>query len=59
MMSYSDICDKTITIKSESKLINPRSHKHKENFSVVVKEYEFILPDSFKIEYIINKCARG
>ena len=36
-MWYSDICDKTIIIKSKSKHINSSSHEHKEKHSVVVK----------------------
>ena len=54
---FCDICDKTIKIKSKSKHINSKFHKHKEKHSVVVKEYEFIGPDVDKIDYIFNNCA--
>ena len=54
---YCNICDKSI-IKNKSKHIKSKSHKHKEKFSVVVKEYEFFRPDINKIDYITKNCAR-
>ena len=41
-MWFWDICDKAINIKSKSKLIYSKYHKHKEKFSVLVKEYDFL-----------------
>ena len=51
---YCDICDKTIKIKSKSKHINSKSHKHKEKFGVVLKGYEFIKPDNDEVNYLLN-----
>ena len=52
----SNICDKTINIKHKSKRIKYRSHKHKKNYTIVVKDYEFITPDINKMDYISNNC---
>ena len=41
--------------KSKSKHIN--SHKHKEKYSVVVKEYKFVRPDKSRKKIIVNNCA--
>ena len=56
---YCDICDKTINIKNMSNHIKSKYHKHKEKFSVVVKEYEFIRLDVRNIDFISNICAQN
>ena len=45
-------------IKSKSKHINSNFHSHKNNFTAVVKEYEFIRPDENKIDNVFKNCAR-
>ena len=55
---YCDICDKTINFKSKSKHINSNSHKDKEKYGVIVKEYEFIRLDINKVGYMNKNCAR-
>ena len=57
-MCFCYICDKTIHFKSKSIYMYSKSQKHKEKFSVIVREYEIISPDNNKIDYIINNCAR-
>ena len=42
----------------KSNYIDFKSHKHKEKYSVVVKEYDFIEPNINRIDYTINNCAR-
>ena len=57
-LRYSNIRDKTFNIKNKSKYIKTKSHKHKEIFSLVVKECEFIGPAINKIYSIITQGAR-
>ena len=38
--------------------INSISHKHKETYSVVVKEFEIITPDIKEIDSIFDTCDR-
>ena len=47
---YCNFCDKSIKIKNKPKQIKSKSHKHNEEFSVVVTEYEVIRPDIIKID---------
>ena len=35
-----------------------KSHKHKENFSDIVREYEITTPDTKRIDSIFNNCAK-
>ena len=51
---YCDICDKTINIKSKSKHIISKSHKHKDTYGVLVKQNDFIRPDIQNIDSIID-----
>ena len=44
-------------IKIKTKQNKTNFHEHNGTFSVIVREYEFIRPDNFRIDYIINKCA--
>ena len=55
---YCDICDKSNIIKSKAKHVNSKSQKHKEKFSLVGKEHEFIRPDIIKIDYKTISFAR-
>ena len=48
-MWYCNICDKTSNNRSKSKHIDFNSHKHKEIFSVVVKEYESFRPAKIRV----------
>ena len=50
-----DICYKTMNFSSKSKLINSKTHKHKEKYGIVVKEYEFITPEIDEVNYITKK----
>ena len=54
---HCNICGESFNSKSKPKHNKPNSHKHKEQFSVVVKECEFTRPDNDKIDYIFNNCA--
>ena len=56
-MWFCNICDKTNFIKVKSKQINSQSQKHKDNFSVVLKQYGFIRPDSNRLNSINDDCA--
>ena len=59
---YCDICDKTINIKSKSKHVNTKSHKHKREYGIVVKEYEFIKAEIDELNCIlidtIKECRK-
>ena len=57
-MLYCDISDKTTIIQNNSKHFTYTSHKHRGNFSFVVKEYAFTRTDIIRIDYLINKYAR-
>ena len=46
--------DKTINIKSKSKHINSKTHKHKQKFGSVVKEIDFINSDIDEVSDILN-----
>ena len=51
---YCDICGKTINIKSKPKHNFSKTHKHKEKYGTVVKDYNFIDPDIDEVNYILN-----
>ena len=56
---YCHICDKTINIKSKLKHINSITHKHRQKYGTIVKEYEFIIPDIDEVIYILNDTIEG
>ena len=39
---FCDVCDKTNNITNKSKHNNSKSHKHKKEYGIIVKEYEFV-----------------
>ena len=51
---YCGICDKTSIDKSKTKHNNSNTHKSKEKYDTVVKEYEFVKPDFDEVNYILN-----
>ena len=51
-------CDKSINFENKSNHFKSKAHKHKEKYSVIVKEFDFIRPNLNRIDYIINNCAR-
>ena len=55
---FCDICDKTNKIKSKSKHIIYNSYKHKQNYGIVVEEYEFIKPNNDEVKYIVNDTKK-
>ena len=57
-MWYCKTCDKPISKKTKSKHNKSKYHKHIKKLSVVVKDCDFIRPDSNEIHFITDKCAR-
>ena len=57
-MWYCKICDKPIKNKNKSKHNKSKSHKHIKKLSVVVKDYDFIEPDTNEVHFITDNCAR-
>ena len=56
---YCDVCKKTHKIKNKSAHINYKTHKHKEKYGFVVKEYEFIKPDIDEVNNILGDTIKG
>ena len=55
---YCDICYRRINFRRKSKHINTKSHKHKEKYCTIVKEYEFVAPDIDQVNYILNDTIK-
>ena len=53
-LCYCDICDKTIKIKCKSKHLISKMDKHKKEFGIVVKKYEFTRPDMDEVNSKLN-----
>ena len=51
---YCDICDKLINIKSKSKHSISKSHIHKKEYGIVVKEYDLIRLKNDEVKSILN-----
>ena len=52
---YCDICVmKQLKLKVNQNINNSKTHKHKQQYGTVVKEYEFIKPDIDEVNYILN-----
>ena len=56
---YCDLCDKRISIRSESKRFISKSHKHKKKYGFVVEEYELIKPENDELKSILNDTIRN
>ena len=46
-------------MKSKSKLINSKPHKHEKPYGTLVKDYKFIRPDIDEINYKLNDTIKG
>ena len=57
-LCYCDYCDETISIKSNSKQIKSKTHKHKEKYSSAVKDYEIFKSDIDVLKYLLNDTIK-
>ena len=55
---YCILCDRTNIFKNKPKHIDSNFHKHKENYSILVKENEFDNPVIYETFSNIKICAR-
>ena len=55
---YCDLCDKRISIRSESKRFISKSHKHKKEYGTVVEEYEFMKPENDEMNSTLDDTIR-
>ena len=57
-LCYCNLCDKKTNFKNESRLINSKTHEHKQKYGTVVKEYEFIKPDIDEVIRRLNDTPK-
>ena len=55
---YCDICDKTTKFSSRLRHINSETHIQKKGYGTVVKEYEFIKPEIYEVNDILNDTIK-
>ena len=55
---YFDICDKTFNFINKSKHFNSKTHLHKKECCMVVKEYEFSKPEKDEVSYALNDTIK-
>ena len=60
---YCDICNKTINFKSRVRHLKSKSHKEKDKYNDIVKEYDFLTLGIDQLDYILNgspkKCREN
>ena len=53
---HCDICNKTIKFKNKSNHIHSQYHKHKEKYSILVKEYEINKPNHNELDRVVARA---
>ena len=57
-LCYCDTCDKAINFNCRLGHTISKSHIHKKEYGIVVREYEFIRPQIGEVKYIFNDTIK-